>query len=208
MPLKKLFIFQAYLGGFLGGLILLVVLAGNALYPSRSVLEDTANCRLPCWNDIRPGETGLVEADSAVVSLGYLFYEDFPINRVRSYSREGVRDDCLLRLAYSRGYVTSITFTDCGDFQLGDVILLLGTPQDISRLGTTLAFHNEEIAATIRYTDCTHGLSPYTPIASVFLRPLDANARLSITENGGNFEWIGFAPWWRYRQFNSGLYGC
>jgi hypothetical protein len=208
--MKQLVLLQGGIAGMLVGCILLAVLLGRQNTANIAALVYTADCQLPCWNGIQPGETNLEAADAALLRSGYRLIGDLPTERIRGYEREHMAGDCQVRLAYRQGVVTVITLTECDGLRLGDMIRLTGTPQRVARLGNLLTLRNGQVMMALPYDQCQRGLSPYSVPSSIFL--MDANrAAIAMAEPSDRpktVDWIGFVPWWRYRNLYPNMYGC
>jgi hypothetical protein len=127
--MRLLFLFALTSSTMLGILALLAMPVGAMLNPSPTILLELAECSYQCWNGITAGDTPINEVETVMEALNY--------RRVRRNPLLGgglaavfTLGECNV-VVYHSHLVESIYFPTCHQITLGDMILVLGTPDAI-----------------------------------------------------------------------------
>ena len=188
--MKRLLFLQTLVAALSLALVGLVML-GGALGNSRaSPLQTNANCRLPCWQGIHPGETTLSAATDTMIDLGY--QPEFEAEHNHYNLPTGI-DGCTVTMYWFAKNVSQMQLNNCPDLRLGDLILKLGKPDQIAPNLYTLDFDHGRVRAQIRPLHCGEHLTPHTSVQFLTLTYTESPQSTTAI-------WRGFASPWRYRQ--------
>ncbi|MFN8372095.1 MAG: hypothetical protein U0694_04375 [Anaerolineae bacterium] len=151
----------------------------------------------PCWYGIMLNVDPMMEADAALVELGYRFVEE--TQDADGFYRRYEGMGCELRLYFWEGVADHITVQNCRDpLTLADVIAALGEPVFLHLSADehgTLVY--QDIGLGVEFEQ---GLSADTPVT-----------RLTIgryIDGVDSFEWHGYQPFARYCEYQRDNYVC
>lgn len=186
------------------------MLLGRDSQPPPSFLTRFSRCEdRICWNNLAPGDTILDVANRILSMAGYRVVDRGINDRMSDYvTYRHDTDDwpCGIDLVFgARNIVTYFRFNPCVDLRLGDLITILGPPDDVAsgslRWGLgTLSVQMVDMRSPSDPANCPDMGTPYSRVAYMGLggTPTTATDR---------HDWRGFMPYWQYsRQFD--LLGC
>ena len=201
LPMIRLLVLQGIMSA------VLLVLAGFAMVagafgPAPHAVLQASRCELPCWQDIRPGESLITDAFRTLTSQRY---------SPRSGGGTQIRftpppehTACRAEVHYWQTVVIETRLSRCPGLRLGDLLLLLGAPEQVAPNLLTLDFDGGAVRAQLHLLECDQSLSPHTPVQFVSLtQPPPDSAAMGPA-------WQGFALPWRYTRAlpNIVLLGC
>jgi hypothetical protein len=180
------------------GMILLAVLAGS-MRSQPAALAGFDDCQLPCWNKITPEETPPDRANSFLSNAGYVVER---VNHHWRYITYRPTDQAACKAALSyEAYVFLTELIECTGIALGDVIAVLGPPQEIalSIPFDSFMFRNGTVAVIARRQRCQTDFSLYSEVTSIRLRAqAEASSATEQVFAPNSLPWRGLLPLWGY----------
>lgn len=178
------------------------ILAGQAVYQPKPLTLDlagSADCKLPCWFGIIPGETYLSSAVFLLKDAGYTLYssgtgisEYHPIDSRRCTVRLIAQQEMRLDGEID-GRIIEIRLLRCRSIVLGDTMLVLKQPQVTSTGGARLSFLDGAAHVYPRSAACNERrLTPFMRVDAVIIT-------LQAEPHEAALRWHGFAPYEAYR---------
>jgi len=181
---------------------LLAVFAGRAFGGAAATLRPTDDCRLPCWNNIRPSETRLSEATNILRNLGYRprrFNEDAGIATNILYIHNEAQWICQVGLTPGGGLVRELILRACEPLSIGDVLNVIGSPDSMLPIPSLVIFQEGQTILTLWQPACDgHKIYPSASIR--FISLADATLYVRVANQESELPWQGFLPFWRYGQ--------
>lgn len=193
-------------------LMLVSIAIGKAWGSPPSGFVQVENCRLPCWNGIRPGATKLGEAIARLTELGYepLQREGIAIPNVINYVTTQ-HSICQVGMGAPRSMsarVTELTLQICEGTSLGHIIDMLGEPESMIPMISLLTYENNQVVIVMRSEMCDSQLSPHSELMFISITQPPTGTGALATEMILNqmqnqvdstlLPWRGFLPLWRY----------
>lgn len=194
-------------------LVFVSMAVGQAWGRPPSGFVQVENCRLPCWNGIRPGETTLREAVDRLTDLAYepLQEQTAAIPNVMNYITQNSSSICQVGLGSARSMsakISELTLRVCEGASLGHIIDMLGEPESMIPMISLLTYHNNQVVIVMRSEMCGSQLSPHSELLFISItQPQTGNAALATEMILSELEsrvdstllpWRGFLPLWRY----------
>lgn len=184
------------------------ILAGQAFYqppPLVDELNSGAECVLPCWQGIIPGDTYLSSAHLLLTDAGYAFYSSGGgISEFLPDRSVGAAKHCRVRLTSTPeerfdgeidGRIREIRLLGCRGMRLGDAMVVLQIPQLTSAGGARLSFLDGMVFVYTRSNACTAPrLTPFMGVDAVIIAP-----RVTDADFERAIAWDGFASHMYYR---------
>ena len=182
--------------------MLLIMPAGALLNQSSTTLAELAECSYQCWNGIAAGQSSIDDVEASMEALNY--------RRIRRRNLRGgglaatfALQECNVVFYYIQ-FIESIHFQGCHRISLGDLILILGTPDAV--------IYRNSLDYELRWEDY-HSLfvhvenwsSPHArPLRITLSAPIDFSTELR------QGRWRGFMSVGRYCVVEqpSGFSGC
>lgn len=165
---------------------------GSLQPPNPALAGFTQGCEnkpQPCWYGIEPTTASWDEVIAALEGAAFTVSERMD-KTTGLTSIEGFHETsgCLARFNYGgsqagRGRI----ILDC-PMQLGDYILLAGTPETIASCGGILHYNKGTISLT---TTADGSLSPQTMVTQI---------TLTQAQQKSPTAWMGYAPLWKYAE--------
>jgi hypothetical protein len=176
--------------------------------PPNPVLEGFAvGCEgkpQPCWYGIVPGVTTVIEIDTILKDLGFSFVEELPY--MHNVWRFSYRYDVFKCSVFVQKNLQDEPFEsesvkiDCLNMRLGDLILIIGTPQTFYLTGWN--FKDEKLIAGLQFisTDLSKCLD-FMPNAKVDYVELGSHSFFIYPQSSSDnrdISWHGFMPYTQY----------
>jgi hypothetical protein len=208
--MKRLALLLSLLSAPLATLNLLAIMVGQVSGAGRTEMGVSADCRLPCWNGITPGQTRYNEAVNILETLGYQpkrSSEDGALPRQNTYQAASPMLICKVGLNRSRqlsSLVSEMTLEVCGSLPIGSVIDMIGPPRAIMPYISILDYSGGTTTVIVlRQRLCQMPLTPHHEVMFISVSE-DASGELANTE----LPWRGFLPLWRYDRLYPGRVLC
>lgn len=201
--MKRIWLVQGFITGSLVAITLLALVAGRVLGNTPSALRANNTCQLPCWNDIRPGQTRLGEATNILRNLGYhprRLNEDAGIATNLIYISDDVASMCQVGLTPGfGGMVREIILRACDPLPIGDILNLIGNPDSMLPIASLMIFQEGQTILTLRQPTCSrHKIEPQATIRYISLA--DSTLNSLVANQDSALPWKGFVPFWHYGQ--------
>lgn len=221
--MRKVWFLPSVIAFPMATLVLLSMVIGQMWGNPADGFANLTDCRLPCWNGIRLGETSVGEADERLHNMGYhVLPIDSPkgIPNQTTYETDTVAAGvCMVGVSRSRFLSTKIaemTLQICEGATLGHIVDMLGEPETIIPLVSLVSYHNGEVAIILRSEICqTHEITPRNDILFISLtqtQPVSSALSAELTLEKQTFSsmlpWRGFMPLWRYGDLYPGRNLC
>ncbi|MBZ0288454.1 MAG: hypothetical protein K8I30_12630 [Anaerolineae bacterium] len=199
--MKRIWLIQGFITGSLIAITLLALIAGRVLGTTPAALRAQADCQMPCWNYIYPGQTLLGEAVSILEMLGYRarrIDEDPGIAINRVYINDSGSPICRVGLTADRGSVVrEVILRACDTLPLGDVFNLMGQPDSLLPIASLVIYWDGQMLLTLREATCDmHRIAPQATIRYISLADSTQNSIVAAQESA--LPWKGFIPFWHY----------
>jgi hypothetical protein len=206
-------------------LSLLSVGLGHAIGEQPADFGKVENCRLPCWNGIRPGRTPIKDADTTLREAGYVLQDEGDSERLSAtFSYKAALPSaavCQVGVERSQGLVPTVaelTLRFCDGAFLGHIVDMLGEPDSILPIVSLMNYQQGQVVVILRSPMCTTIPSPHTPLLFISLSSqvisTQQNSILAAEQAGEkdststNLPWRGFIPIWRYQELFPGRAVC
>lgn len=203
--MRRLWIAHGFIIGALVTVTLLALFAGRAFGSESRGLYAAADCQLPCWNGIRPGETRINEASNTLRSLGYRprrFNEDAGIATNIVFIHAELDGVCQVGLTPGfGGLVRELILRACEPMPVGEVLNLIGSPDSMLPIASLMIFQEGQTILTLRQPACT-SRKIYPQATIRFISLADSTLNTLVANQESDLPWQGFLPFWRYGQLH------
>ncbi len=185
-------------------LTLAILIAGRALNPAPESLLTADDCRLPCWDGLRPGKTTISEANLILHAQGYrtATFDPDPILTNTSFIATESNLICEVHLEPAPGGIFSqMTLRPCSPLHVGDILSLIGQPESMLPIASVIIFQEGQTILLLQSPICTGAtVSPHANIRYILLSEEGVN--INTINQPTNVPWQGFVPFWRYHQLH------
>lgn len=183
----------------LGSFILMTFGSTQPINPTlRGFIEGCEGIPQPCWYGIVPGVTNETDATANLTARGFVVTRQFNdyIYGCSDYGGEVSMTLCVTNINGNResNLVARISFGDSG-LIVGEIFEVLGVPEGVflgDTFTTTLIYSSKTVVYLEGDLKTFVTAAGYSRVSWM---------ELQMTENTTpQFEWMGFAPHWRYCQ--------
>lgn len=200
--MRRVLWIQGILTGSVVAATLVALLAGRTLNLPLVTLSATGDCQLPCWNDLRPGETHVAEAGDILVSLGYerRVFDPDPILANTSFVSDEPNAICEVHLnPIPGGSFDMITLRACSSVNIGDILSMTGQPESMLPFASVIVFREGQMILFLHSKMCEQQhVSLHMPVRYILLADEGVNA--VMVNQPSDLPWHGLLPFWRYSQ--------
>lgn len=162
--------FAGLLAIFVSVLIGSAVAAGRLLGEPPGEIAALAECDLPCWRGIVPGETTGPQARRRLMALGCQKVDvDYVENPEFFAPPAGVDCQIILDVDLNADRVRGVTLASCGRLLLGDVMLALRGIDGVN--GAAVSFRRALAVARLQVGICPGGLRPAARVVTLEIAP-------------------------------------
>jgi hypothetical protein len=203
--MRRIWIAHGFIIGLLVSITLMALLAGRAFGGDSRQWDAAIDCQLPCWQDIRPGETRVNEASNTLRNLGYRprrLNEDAGIATNIVFIHDDAEGICQVGLTPGfGGLIREIILRACEPMPVGEVLNLIGSPDSMLPIASLVIFQEGQTILTLRQPLCTsHKVYPDATIR--FISLADSTMNMMVANQQSDLPWQGFLPFWRYGQLH------
>jgi len=208
--MRRVFFIESMLIGTLIAATLLSLSIGRVFRLPPVSLYVSGDCELPCWNNLRPGQTRVSEAGDILENLGYerRVFDPDPILANTSFAAVEPNAICEVHLnPIPGGSFDTITLRACTTLPIGDILSMTGQPESMLPYASVIMFQEGQMILFMRNSMCRQKqMSLYMPIQYILLA--DAGVNSVMTNQPSDLPWHGFLPFWRYSQLYPDKFIC
>jgi hypothetical protein len=199
---RRILLYQGLMTASVIAITLGALLIGRLFTRSLDSSVRGENCQLPCWNNLRPGETTISEANLILHQRGYRTetFDPDPILTNTSFVAIEQQTICEVHLEPAPGgYFSVITLRPCSPVSMGDISSLIGEPESMLPLLSTMMFQDGQTILLLQTPICNGShVSLHTLVRFIMLS--DGGVHERLLSQPSNLPWHGFIPFWRYGQ--------